>query len=342
MNFKLNNFDMLRLFAAYQVALGHALEHFDLGRIPLSSYFPGVPIFFSISGFLISASWERNNSFGGYIKNRFLRIYPALWFCFLLSVSIVSLTYKFNVFSFSFFKWSLAQLTVGQFYNPDFFRSYGVGVINGSLWTIPVEIQFYLLIPIIYFTLNKVRWNNLVFISLVIALSIINHLRYSLQNEYGDILTFKLFSVTVIPYLNMFLFGVFLQRNICIVSRFLSNKFLYWLALYIVSIFITERLGMRNAGNAINPISALLLTLVVISAAYSYTGKLSNILKGNDISYGIYIYHMVFINFILSANIFSSEVSVVIAMLLTTTTAFLSWRLLEKPMLSFKSVRFRQ
>lgn len=104
----------------------------------MSGYFPGVPIFFAISGFLISASWERSNSLRKYFKNRFLRIYPALWFCFFLSVFVTSLTYEFKIFTFDFFKWTLAQLTIGQFYNPDFFRDYGVGVVNGSLWTIPV------------------------------------------------------------------------------------------------------------------------------------------------------------------------------------------------------------
>ncbi|GAB7219892.1 hypothetical protein VcTj87_17130 [Vibrio comitans] len=150
-----------------------------------------------------------------------------------------------------------------------------------------------------------------------------------------------MFSVTVIPYLNMFLFGVFLQKNIYIVDKFLANKVLYWLVLYVVSILVTESLGIRNGGNSINPVSALLLTFVVISAAYSYTDKFSSILKGNDISYGIYIYHMIFVNFFLSINVFSAEISVALVVSLTTFIAFLSWRILEKPMLSLKSVKFR-
>jgi peptidoglycan/LPS O-acetylase OafA/YrhL len=41
----------------------------------------------------------------------------------------------------------LAQLSIVQFYNPDFLRGYGVGVLNGSLWTISVELQFYVMLP---------------------------------------------------------------------------------------------------------------------------------------------------------------------------------------------------
>lgn len=339
MNFKLNNFDILRLIAAYQVLFGHAVDHFDLKSIPFSGYFPGVPIFFVISGFLISASWERSSSLSVYFKNRLLRIYPALWFCFFLAVFTASLTYKFEVLNFDFLKWSLAQLTIGQFYNPDFFRGYGVGVINGSLWTIPVELQFYLLVPLIYLIMNKFRWNKFFFVLLIVIFSIVNYYMYSLQPVYGDALVFKLFGITVIPYLNMFLFGILLQKNMWFVERFLAKKVIYWLGFYVGTIFITELLGWRNQGNAINPISALLLSLVVISAAYSYVKKFSHILKGNDISYGIYIYHMVVVNFLLSVNIFNAEVNVVLTVLISTLIAFLSWKFLEKPMLSLKKVK---
>ncbi|WP_052125177.1 acyltransferase family protein [Vibrio sinaloensis] len=341
MEFKLNNFDVLRLLAAYQVLIGHTLSHFGLSEVPLFGYFPGVPIFFAISGFLISASWERSQTLSGYFKNRFLRIYPALWFCFLLSVFVVSLTYDFRVFSVDFLKWSLAQLTIGQFYNPDFFRDYGVGVVNGSLWTIPVELQFYLSIPIIYLIMNKLRWSNLIFSCVIVLFSVINYYKYQYQVAYGESLFFKLFAVTVIPYLNMFLFGVLLQKNLHLVERFLANKVFVWLGFYVLSIVLTEIVGARNAGNAINPASAFMLTLLIISAAYSHVDKFSNILKGNDISYGVYIYHMIFINLLLSLNLFSSMINAALVILVTTIVATLSWRFLEKPALSLKTVKLR-
>lgn len=53
-----NNFDLIRLFAALQVLLGHGINHLQiLGYdeiLDVISFFPGVMVFFVISGFLIT------------------------------------------------------------------------------------------------------------------------------------------------------------------------------------------------------------------------------------------------------------------------------------------------
>ena len=69
--FKVNNFDLLRILAALQVVLAHTRVHLDIQRLPLWSLveaFPGVPIFFAISGFLISASFERTPNLASYVQ----------------------------------------------------------------------------------------------------------------------------------------------------------------------------------------------------------------------------------------------------------------------------------
>ena len=74
-----NNFDLIRLFASLQVVCVHLIEHFNVGSlnwlIQILAIFPGVPIFFFVSGFLISASWERNPVFQRFVKNRILRTF---------------------------------------------------------------------------------------------------------------------------------------------------------------------------------------------------------------------------------------------------------------------------
>ena len=87
-----NNFDLIRLFAASQVAITHTASHLGVENSVLSilSMFPGVPIFFFVSGYLIYGSYEQssknpNTNFNFFMK-RFLRLYPALWLCFVLSI----------------------------------------------------------------------------------------------------------------------------------------------------------------------------------------------------------------------------------------------------------------
>ena len=78
-----NNFDALRIAAAAAVILGHASElrgHPDempvVFGIPLTQLAVGV--FFVISGYLISGSWERRPQLPRYLTNRVLRIIPGL------------------------------------------------------------------------------------------------------------------------------------------------------------------------------------------------------------------------------------------------------------------------
>lgn len=61
-----NNFDLIRLAAASQVMVIHSIHNLGietsraLEMLEFAlSFFPGVPIFFVISGYLVSASYER-------------------------------------------------------------------------------------------------------------------------------------------------------------------------------------------------------------------------------------------------------------------------------------------
>ncbi len=161
--FRLNNFDLLRLGAALASGIGARCvpprgPEGWWGRVSL--LIPGVPIFFFISGFLISRSYESNSRLDEYFRNRALRIYPALVVCTALSLLSVTVAGYFATVespSAHFVAWILGQITVLQFYNPDFMRAFGTGVLNGSLWTITVELQFYVLIPLLYWVFRQLE-----------------------------------------------------------------------------------------------------------------------------------------------------------------------------------------
>lgn len=332
--FRINNFDLIRLIAALQVMLVHGFEHFEIESsiIDALHLFPGVPIFFVISGFLISRSWENSTSLKSYARNRFLRIYPALWCCFIISFISVFFLHPLNASFIDIGKWVLSQITFIQFYNPDFLRSYGTGVLNGSLWTIPVEIQFYIMLPLAYIIFKK----NHTYIYIAILLFIVfNRIYFDLKTYDNSIYT-KLFGVSLIPYLYIFLIGVLIQKNFNIILSFIQNRAALWLLIYLASALISYGFDFNYNGSSMNPIQTIFLAIFIISFAYSYSSTLSNILKGFDISYGVYIYHMVILNIVLHSSTLTPQINMTIMSLITIIAALLSWVLIEKPSLNLK------
>lgn len=344
LDFHRNNFDLIRLLAALQVAVIHAYEHLGVrgfdGLIELLSIFPGVPIFFVISGFLISASWERRQSLSSYVRNRVLRIYPALWVCLGFSLLCVTSAVPLDASLGDLAVWLSAQATIAQFYNPEFFRDYGVGVLNGSLWTIPIELQFYLALPLLYLLFERLNWRNTTLLVCLAALLAINQFSMGLDTRSGGLLL-KLYGVTLLPYLYIFVLGVLLQRNRWFVRRYLAGRAMTWLLVYLLAVVVCAALGLPVKGNALHPLLVLLVALLVISFAYSYQPSLAGILGGTDISYGVYIYHMVFINWMLSKGNSSALSSFAMVMICSVVAALASWHYVEKPALKRKSATLR-
>ncbi len=320
----------------------------------LISLFPGVPIFFIISGFLISASYERSTDLLSYCKNRFLRIYPGLWICLLFSLIAVTLAYNPIVRIQHLFFWLAAQLSFAQFYNPEFLRGYGVGVLNGSLWTIPVEIQFYLAVPIIYSTntwLKRSTQNHLArntigkklsvdaLISVIVMtlLVIINQSFLHFQGIYGEVFLVRIFQVSLLPHLYMFYFGIVLQQNKNFVISCLKDRALYCIALYLLAQILAPHLGI--AQELKTPILALFLGILTISCGYSYPRN--NIQqRSDDVSYGVYLYHMMFVNLFVHFKMVGSWLFLCLVIVASLLAGTFSYKYVEKPALSFKQYSF--
>jgi peptidoglycan/LPS O-acetylase OafA/YrhL len=338
-----NNFDLIRLFAASQVAVSHTAGYFGLGSPILSilSLFPGVPIFFFVSGYLIYGSYEQSsknsNTNLNFFHKRFLRLYPALWLCFV--ISLISIWYSgylsgVELSMLDFIAWTIAQNTIFQFYNPDFMRGYGVGVINGSLWTISVEIQFYLLTPFIFYLLKKFKFVSVLLVILILVFA--NVLNPS-WNENLNIYQ-KFFGVSFVPWLYMFILGSLAYKYSSFLKILRGTHFLSILGLFIISYFLTKDIGWSNN---INPISYLLMAATIMKIAYTKPHLSDTILKKNDISYGIYIFHMPIANYFLYQETVGI-VGFIITAILTVIVAILSWFFYEKKFLLLKKSALRK
>lgn len=119
-----NNFDALRLAGAMTVLVGHQFA--IMGQpVPMVIGFKhiatvAVYMFFSVSGYLIAMSWDKDPHLLRFAARRFLRMAPG-WFV-LTSIS------------------GLAMLALGF----DHFPNNPLPAFNGSLWTLKWEIVCYL------------------------------------------------------------------------------------------------------------------------------------------------------------------------------------------------------
>ncbi|MDB5123852.1 MAG: hypothetical protein JWP94_1981 [Mucilaginibacter sp.] len=337
---KYNNFDLLRILAATQVVIFHSVMYLHLAKPPgynIFLFFPGVPMFFAMSGYLISASYERNTDLKNYIKNRVFRIYPALWFCIFLTIVTASIFGGINFLNWQAPIWLVSQL-IGGIYTPGFLKHYGIGAYNSSLWTIPVELQFYIVLPFIYYPINrffiKSKGSNVPFYiawALFLIVGIGLRAKYPLLMEDHGFGAAKLFRYSFIPHFYLFLAGVLMQRLNASKSPLIAGKALYWLIFYVAFCYFVP------LTNAVTIIAAsLILAVFTISLAYTAPGFSHKFLRGNDISYGVYIYHGLIINILVQLHYTGQWKYVAILLPIAFSIALFSWKFIEEPMLRRK------
>jgi peptidoglycan/LPS O-acetylase OafA/YrhL len=321
------------------------VEHSDWIASEILSLFPGVPVFFFISGFLISKSYENNSELTQYALNRALRLFPGLIVCGVVSVISIALSgylARIDANPKDLVLWILGQVTFFQFYDPDFLGGYGIGQTNGSLWTVFIEIQFYVLIPVIYWFFahagGTVRRLNAHLLIAIAAFLLINRYFYIYPETNNLVAVSKiLLKVSFAPYLYMFLLGVFFQKNFEIAYKYLAGQFVTVIIIYIAVGFVLLEMFSLHLGNQISPLFYLPLCCVVFAGAFSYRETSHRILGRNDISYGIYIYHMPVVNLFIYLGLISDKLHLALAALITLVLALLSWWLVEKPSMRLKA-----
>ena len=339
-----NFFDYIRLYASFQVLIHHgssALNYTIPEIISIIFSYSGVPIFFALSGFLVTISWINSDfNLKKYLISRCLRIFPALWTSALISFLLLIIfgKYKFALSLKGIF-WLVSQASFFTFWNPDELRDFGTGVVNGSLWTIPVELQFYILVPLLIgiFIYFKKKYNSLIsslFIIIIAALSVsINQFIPPLPAGDGTTaregsLFIKLLYVSFAPYLCTFIMGMLLALIVGIVGQKVSS--IYFLFFGILILFI-DRIPFINDSISLwfYPIYTALIFIGIGLISNPFPIKI-------DLSYGLYLYHMLVANFILMINQSYQFNITFIYFFLSIFLAFSSWHLIESPIMKLK------
>ncbi|RZL46162.1 MAG: acyltransferase [Pedobacter sp.] len=318
-----NNYNLIRLFASLMVIFGHSFVLFNpFGAKEPIEYFLksdytgslAVIVFFFFSGIYITHSYINSQSNIRFIIMRIFRIWPAFLMCLFLTVFIfgpilsTNSNYLFEpeTYRYLFKNGTLLFVTIDKLPGV-FINNYLPFIVNGSLWTLPIEVRCYGVlfiagtlgcfkrpyILIILIIMIFIFWDNHIFNAIMLGLAtsklLLIFLFGSLSYIYKEqiILDYRI---------------AFLMIIICIVS---------YLLLYSETIlYIT-----------------LIYSLLTIGA--------SNILKKikipGDYSYGIYIYgFLVQQIFAFYFPSLSSYKSMFFTIPITILIGILSWHFIEK------------
>ena len=143
------------------------------------------------------------------MNKRFWRIYPELWVAVAVEIVVLLLLYHQPIDWPQMGLFVFGQATIFQFWTPDFLRGYGCGTPNGALWTICVIIQFYF---VVYYLHKMLHGRNLKIWLLCLILSVgVSMLTPLVKDVLGEIFG-KIYGVTLIPFLWMFLSAAFVSE----------------------------------------------------------------------------------------------------------------------------------
>jgi peptidoglycan/LPS O-acetylase OafA/YrhL len=150
----------------------------------------------------------------------------------------------------------------------------------------------------------------------------------------------KLAAVWVLPYLWNFLVGVIAARYWPIIEPWIRARAGWWCAAFIAwTAVMGVWLDLYNPTywpNAPGWIAMVLLSGAVLAVAYTRPGIATRWLGGTDVSYGVYLYHMVVLNTLITLGI-GGFGGAALTVLGACALGYASWRVVERPALGQKA-----
>lgn len=330
-----NNFDLLRFALAFAVFLVHShvlSQHPDL-RLLGSWVSSDIAVkgFFVVSGYLVFMSYENAASLRDYFEKRARRIYPAyftvIFICAVIGLFLTSQSLS-DYLSWDLARYLAANLSFLNFFAPTLpgvFSENPVNAVNGPLWTLKIEVMFYLSVPVIAVVAKKS--NRLLIFVAIYVLSV----AYSLAMLH-------LLRTTGNPIYE-------------VLARQLPGQMTYFTAGAIFYYYRNELAGYMNlllaAAAAIYLLQGTAVVLVLEPLAlgtmviYFATRLpyLGNFGKYGDLSYGVYIIHFPMLQGMVALGLFRGDApfALALATLIVLSAALLSWHLVEKKWLKKSS-----
>lgn len=329
-----NCFDFLRYFFAVFLIVAH---YFTLANIETSFQTWGmmrVKAFFIISGFLVFYSFINKPDIGLYIDKRVRRILPpyilVVFSCFILGAFITNLSIVNYFTSVDTYKYLLANFSFMNFIEPSLPGVFDTSImnnsaVNGSLWTMKVEIMFYFSVPIVYYFMK--RYNKLYVILFIMIFAFAYESFFTFLFEKTGDNFYLIIKKQIGSQFKYFYSGtlilLYFDRFIkCVKYLFPISILIY---MYKDSFFVFYLL---------EPLS---FATIIIGCAYSLR-FLNFFRKYDNISYGMYLFHYPIIQcFVFYGYTEQYPVMSFIAVFcLTIFISIISWKFIEKPIIKKK------
>ncbi len=323
----------MRYVAALMVFVHHlAPRHFH----PLINNFiielqAGVPVFFTLSGFLICHRYYQDAATGNigwfkkYLVNRFARIYPVFFI-----VTVVNCLYR-DVDSIGFI------LNISMLHG--FFSNYVFNPLPQT-WSLTVEATFYIFIPLIFYLFRK-KIPVILQAFLFLALGAILTYATSKTTMFGFFKDINFMLVlTFFGRCFEFLSGVYLCLLISKNKEIIAPQINFtWLSAFLLPALIVfiSLVGGLNSYKGIF-LHNIFLPVTVCGLIYGLitehtlirtflSGKIMDLLGKS--SYCFFLFHVGFIHSFFNKYIISN---LLIELIFTTTLSVFAFKFLEEPL----------
>ena len=358
----------LRGCAAVAVLLFHWEQYFPAGGHWLQQFFPvqtlldptiyigfgwmGVPLFFILSGWLLGAQVISNTqatfSLGRFWLRRVLRIYPAVWFELAVLLLLAGLIPGLITPA----AYETLPLQVLLWVNlPPFMAE----PLNLVWWTLPVELSFYLILPLLGLISRAVDWRVMLVGALVITLSWRSWIFLTANTENLMLILPVMDSLIGVLFTFMLGFSMnFLSLNLPARAR----RIIFWLGAILLLALMQWQLMLNEVywkGHWIlvvwTPMVAFAIALLVFSLReptweWRWLRSRGFVWLGH-VSFGIYLWHFQVMRalVLLWPELWNtpsmSLLALVISLPATLAMAALSYYCVERPLMAWGKQRFK-
>jgi peptidoglycan/LPS O-acetylase OafA/YrhL len=340
-----NNFDVLRLVAALLVLFSHSFAVVGLEE-PESFLDPagetwghvGVLVFFSISGYLISSSWDREPLPVPYLIKRSFRIFPALVVMLIFTVVVIgplatrsSLAEYFGAVQTWLYVPVKALLFLpGNFDPPGIFGGNPWDGVNPSLWTLPVEFFCYIALMVMMLVVAIVARKQVARTRVVTVLCVSGVLGGAALGDESIVAGLGISGIAG---------SALVSQSATLIAAFFMGALLFLLreklplkpAAAAVLVGVAVAASLAGVGALVTPI---VVPYIVLTIALAVRPVPLGSLRGWDLSYATYLYGFPIQQLIVYLTGTRDPILVfAIAAVAVAGIAAVSWRFVEKPAL---------